>query len=106
MNAALAPSPLRSTDSTRLMRAFGASCAPMPNEVKYESLRMLRAPGFSIPFLLMPVPVYLFFGVVIAAPAVATNPGVVELPLLRVLGVRGHGPCALWRRLRARGRAR
>ena len=32
---------------------------------------MLRAPGFSIPFLLLPVPVYLFFGVMLAAPAVA-----------------------------------
>ena len=46
------------------------------NEVKYESLRMLRSPGFSIPFLLLPVPVYLFFGVMLAAPAVAKNPGV------------------------------
>lgn len=59
--------------------------APMPirrilsayvNEVRYESLRMLRSPGFSIPFLLLPVPVYLFFGVMLAAPAVAKNPGV------------------------------
>lgn len=41
------------------------------NEVKYESLRMLRSPGFSIPFLLLPVPVYLFFGVMLAGPAVA-----------------------------------
>jgi ABC-2 type transport system permease protein len=45
-------------------------------EVRYESLRMLRSPGFSIPFLLLPVPVYLFFGVMLAAPAVAKNPGV------------------------------
>jgi ABC-2 type transport system permease protein len=61
------------------------SSAPMPirrilsayvNEVRYESLRMLRSPGFSIPFLLLPVPVYLFFGVMLAAPAVAKNPGV------------------------------
>ena len=46
------------------------------NEVRYESLRMFRSPGFSIPFLLLPVPVYLFFGVMLAAPAVAQNPGV------------------------------
>jgi ABC-2 type transport system permease protein len=46
------------------------------NEVKYESLRMLRSPGFSIPFLLLPVPVYLFFGVVLSAPAIAKNPGI------------------------------
>ena len=46
-------------------------CAAYFTEVKYESLRMLRSPGFSIPFLLLPVPVYLFFGVMLAAPAVA-----------------------------------
>jgi len=46
------------------------------NEAKYESLRMLRAPGFSIPFLVLPVPVYLFFGVMLAAPAIVKNPGV------------------------------
>jgi ABC-2 type transport system permease protein len=45
-------------------------------EVRYECLRMLRAPAFAIPFLLLPVPVYLFFGVMLAAPAVAKNPGV------------------------------
>ena len=74
MNAALAPSPLTTTgfapmSAGRILRAYA-------NEVKYESLRMLRAPGFSIPFLLMPVPVYLFFGVLLAAPAVAKNPAV------------------------------
>ena len=53
----------------RVMRAYA-------NEIKYESLRMVRSPGFSIPFLLLPVPVYLFFGVVLAAPAIAKNPAV------------------------------
>ena len=47
-------------------------------EIKYESLRMLRSPGFSIPFLLLPVPVYLFFGVVLAGPAVAKQPSVAD----------------------------
>jgi len=74
MNAALVPSPLTTTgfapmSAGRILRAYAS-------EVKYESLRMLRAPGFSIPFLLMPVPVYLFFGVLLAAPAVAKNPAV------------------------------
>ncbi len=53
----------------RLVRAYAI-------EVKYESLRMLRAPAFAIPFLLLPVPVYLFFGVMLAGPAVAKNPGI------------------------------
>ena len=53
----------------RILRAYA-------KEVKYESLRMLRSPAFAIPFLLLPVPVYLFFGVVLAGPAVAKNPAV------------------------------
>jgi ABC-2 type transport system permease protein len=51
----------------RVLRAYAS-------EVKYESLRMLRSPGFVIPFLLLPVPVYLFFGVLLPGPAIAKNP--------------------------------
>jgi ABC-2 type transport system permease protein len=61
----LAPSDIR---FDRLVRAY-------LNEVRYEALRMLRAPGFAAPFLLLPVPVYLFFGVLLAAPAIAQKPG-------------------------------
>jgi len=59
--------------------------APMPigrvlhayaSEMKYELLRMLRTPGFSIPFLVLPVPIYLFFGVVVPGSAITTNPAV------------------------------
>ena len=35
-------------------------------EAKYESIRMLRAPAFAGPMILLPVIFYLFFGVVIA----------------------------------------
>jgi len=35
-------------------------------EAKYESIRMLRAPAFGVPMLVLPVIFYLFFGVVIA----------------------------------------
>jgi ABC-2 type transport system permease protein len=45
-------------------------------EVKYETLRMLRSPAAAIPFLLLPVPIYLFFGVMLAAPATVKNPAV------------------------------
>ena len=55
---------------------IGRICRAYVNEVRYECLRMLRSPAFSIPFLLLPVPVYLFFGVMLAGPAVAKNPGV------------------------------
>jgi ABC-2 type transport system permease protein len=40
-----------------------------------EVLRALRTPGFAIPFLVMPTPIYLFFGVVLAGDAVAARPG-------------------------------
>ena len=53
----------------RILRAYA-------NEAKYESLRMLRAPGFTVPFLALPVPIYLFFGVLVPAAVIAGNPGV------------------------------
>jgi ABC-2 type transport system permease protein len=51
----------------RLLRAYAI-------EVKYEALRVLRMPGMSVPFLLLPAPMYLFFGVVLSGPAVADAP--------------------------------
>jgi len=53
----------------RVIRAYAS-------EIRYESLRMLRTPGFSIPFLVLPVPIYLFFGVVLAGSAIAEKPAV------------------------------
>ncbi|HEY8549592.1 MAG TPA: ABC transporter permease [Vicinamibacterales bacterium] len=44
-------------------------------DVKCEALRMLRAPAFAIPFLLLPVPIYLFFGVMLPSGEIAKNPG-------------------------------
>ena len=74
MTAVTMPAPIQSppVNPMPMRRVLGAYL----NEVKYESLRMLRSPGFSIPFLVLPVPVYLFFGVMLAAPAIAKNPGV------------------------------
>lgn len=66
---------IQSTPAAAIM-PLGRVLRAYVSEVRYESMRMLRAPGFSIPFLLLPVPVYLFFGVMLAAPAVAKNPGV------------------------------
>lgn len=63
------------TDPPALM-PFGRVLRAYATEAKFESLRMLRTPGMAIPFLLLPVPIYLFFGVVLAAPAIAQNSGV------------------------------
>ena len=60
----------------RIVRAY-------VNEVKYESLRMLRSPALSIPFLLLPVPVYLFFGVMLAGAGGRQEPRRCELPASR-----------------------
>ncbi len=35
-------------------------------EARYQFVQALRAPAFALPFLLLPVPLYLFFGVVMA----------------------------------------
>ncbi len=43
-------------------------------EAKYESLRMLRAPAFAGPFLLIPVALYSFFGAITAEGSSAANP--------------------------------
>lgn len=66
VTADLVPMPLRG-----VVRAYAA-------EAKYEWLRVLRTPGIAIPFFLMPVPVYLLFGVVIPAPAFVDNPKVAD----------------------------
>jgi len=56
----------------RLGRVFRAYA----QEAAYEWLRMLRAPAFSIGLLVVPILVYLFFGVVLSAPVIAKNPGI------------------------------
>lgn len=43
-------------------------------EAKYECLRMLRAPAFAIPFLGLPVALYLLFGVVFFGNALRNDP--------------------------------
>jgi len=46
------------------------------SEARYQFVQALRAPAFALPFLLLPVPLYLFFGVVMAggSPEVQANP--------------------------------
>jgi ABC-2 type transport system permease protein len=53
----------------RLLRAY-------LNESRSQFIQAVRAPAFAFPFLLLPVPLYLFFGVVMvgASKEVAANP--------------------------------
>jgi ABC-2 type transport system permease protein len=62
-------------------------------ESKYESLRMLRAPAFAGPFLLLPVALYLLFGVVLFGAEISKDPaaGIFTFLGFSVLGVMGPG---------------
>ena len=42
-------------------------------EAKYESLRMLRAPAFAGPFLLLPAALFLLFAALLFGPAIAKD---------------------------------
>jgi ABC-2 type transport system permease protein len=56
---ALAPTPVPAMPLGRLIGAY-------VSDAKYESLRLLRTPAFSIPILAMPILFYTFFGVLLA----------------------------------------
>jgi len=62
-------------------------------EARYESVRMLRSPGFSIPFLGLPVLLYLLFAVLIAGAAAKNEPGVAPFLFtgFTVFGIVGPG---------------
>ncbi|MEP7314365.1 MAG: ABC transporter permease [Pseudomonadota bacterium] len=76
MNAMAMPMPLR--ESTAGVMSTGRLLRAYLTEAKYEALRMLRAPAFAVPFLILPVPIYLFFGVLMAHGATATNPAIAD----------------------------
>lgn len=62
-------------------------------EAKYESLRMLRAPSFAGPFLLLPAVLYLFFAVLLFGQDLAKDPKGELFVFMgfTVLGVMGPG---------------
>jgi ABC-2 type transport system permease protein len=72
--------------SGRLLRAY-------LTEARFESLRMFRVLGFSLPFLVLPVALYLLFGVVLFGDAVRNDPaaGKFLFAAFAVFGVMGPG---------------
>jgi ABC-2 type transport system permease protein len=70
----------------RLLRAY-------LTEARYESVRMLRAPGFALPFLGMPVLLYLLFAVLIAGAAAQKDPIVAKFFFsgFAIFGIIGPG---------------
>ncbi len=65
----LADALARSMPVGRVVRAY-------LTEARYQFVQALRAPAFALPFLLLPVPLYLFFGVVMTggSPEVQAHP--------------------------------
>ena len=92
-----------STSATRLkLSAEHAQSSGLPKgrllrayltEARYESVRMLRSPGFSIPFLGMPVLLYLLFAVLIAGAAVQKDPATARFLFsgFTIFGIIGPG---------------
>jgi ABC-2 type transport system permease protein len=72
--------------SARLLRAY-------VTEARFESLRMFRVLGFSLPFLILPAALYLLFGVVLFGDAVRNDPaaGKFLFAAFAVFGVMGPG---------------
>lgn len=70
-------------------RLLGAYLA----EAKYECIRMLRAPGFAIPFLGLPVLLLLLFGVLIFGNALRDDPNGARFVFaaFTVFGMMGPG---------------
>lgn len=91
MNSALATAhPGVSTSASMTLRRIVRAYL---TEAKYESLRMLRAPAFAGPFLILPVGLYLLFGTLLFGAEIAKDP---KAPLFlfmgfSVLGVMGPG---------------
>jgi len=70
-------------------RVFGAYL----KEAQYESVRMLRSPAFGIPFLILPVALYLLFAVLLFGEALRSDPkgALFVFAGFDVLGVMGPG---------------
>jgi ABC-2 type transport system permease protein len=70
----------------RLLRAY-------LTEAKYDSLRMLRAPAFAIPFLGLPAALYLLFAVLLFGDAFRSDPkaALYTFAGFDILGVMGPG---------------
>lgn len=71
---------------SKLLRAY-------LTETKYECLRALRAPAFSIPFLLLPIALYVLFGVLLAGSMSHGDPNIAKIMFVNwsVFGVMGPG---------------
>jgi ABC-2 type transport system permease protein len=72
--------------SAKVWRAYAT-------EIKFECLRALRAPAFSIPFLLLPIVLYVLFGVLLAGSMSHGDVTIAKVMFVNwtVFGVMGPG---------------
>jgi ABC-2 type transport system permease protein len=70
-------------------RLLGAYLA----EAKYECIRALRTPAFAIPFLLLPIALYVLFGILLAGSLSHGDPTFAKIMFVNwsVFGVMGPG---------------
>jgi len=70
-------------------RLLGAYLA----EAKYECIRALRTPAFAIPFLLLPIALYVLFGILLAGSMSHGDPTLARIMFVNwsVFGVMGPG---------------
>jgi len=89
------PKPFRNFDDSSLVAVMstGRLLSAYLAEAKFESLRMFRVLGFSIPFLVLPAALYLLFGVVLFGDAIRNDPtaGKFLFAAFAVFGVMGPG---------------
>jgi ABC-2 type transport system permease protein len=89
MNATTLPVELNGSGTMpggRLLRAYLA-------EAKYECIRALRTPAFAIPFLLLPIALYVLFGILLAGSMSHGDPTFAKIMFVNwsVFGVMGPG---------------
>jgi ABC-2 type transport system permease protein len=72
--------------NAKLWRAYAT-------EIRFECLRALRAPAFSIPFLLLPIVLYILFGVLLAGSMSHGDAAIAKIMFVNwsVFGVMGPG---------------
>jgi ABC-2 type transport system permease protein len=77
---------------TRAAMPLGRVLKAYLTDAKFEALRMLRAPAFAIPFLIIPAPLYLLFGVIMVGESATRNPGVYDLLFIGFCVMAVMGP--------------
>ena len=85
--------PIQNTISGKIGMSRARMWRAYVTEVKYECLRALRAPAFSIPFLLLPITLYVLFGVLLAGSMSHGDATVAKIMFVNwaVFGVMGPG---------------